>query len=204
MTPVLRRRLLVVAVGLGCVVLLGRLVSESGTTTQGYQVSDDVPVSIGSATGRLWTELGSLGGAPREGFPDPLISTTDGWCFGFERVDFTGPARPSVARCIAADDVPDLAPDEVAAPIQVVAGSDVWHIVAFGRPVDEVDVDVRGGGPIDPSRVHLFDRFAALRLPIDAELSSVEWVDGRVRVRCEDPPAWAVTTGQFCPERPSG
>jgi hypothetical protein len=87
--------------------------------------------------------------------------------------------------------------------ISVLAGIDVWHLVGFGRPVDEVIVTTPDGDvPVD--RIHLDERHAVLRLQADQAITALEWVDGRLRHRCSVSAPDAATSGEFCPRRPHG
>jgi hypothetical protein len=197
-----RQRLLIAAVGVACLAALGLLVGDDATVEDGYRAAGDSDVSIGTAEGRSWRQLEPASGSSRPGFPPPAVSTSEGWCFGFTRLDFDGPPRPSVARCVAPDEVPDLAPDEMYPAIQVRAGRDVWHLVAFGRPIDDVAVTLADGTDLEPSRIHLDERVAALRLSAGAPVDNFEWADGRIRFRCTDVEPVATVTGHFCPTRP--
>lgn len=203
MNTLLRRRVLITATGLGVVAVLGLLVTDDETTEEGFRAPGEVDVTTGSAEERTWRRLRTEAGPDRAAFPPPVVSTSDGWCLGFARLDFAGPLRPSVARCVSAEQLPDVGPDEMFTAISVLAGTDVWHLVGFGRPVDQVIVTTADGDvPVD--RIHLDERHAVLRLPADQAITALEWADGRLRHRCTVSAPDAATSGEFCPRRPDG
>ena len=203
MKPVVRRRLLIAAAGVGVVAVLGMLVGDDETSAEGYRASGSVDVTTGSPEGRTWRTLRSEAGPDRAAFPPPVLSTSNGWCLGFARLDFAGAPRPSVARCVSADQLPDIEPDEMFTAISVRAGTDVWHLVGFGRPVDEVVVKT-SAGDVPANRVHLDERHAVLRLPAAGAITELGWVDGRLRHRCAVSAPDAASTGEFCARRPEG
>lgn len=152
-------------------------------------------VQIGSAAGLAWRSLTAVSGPPRADFPVPMVSTTDGVCFGFARLDFEPPSRPSVARCVA--DPGELPDNGIRSLVIYKAGHDNWHLVQMGRPAGEVAVTLTDGTRLDGSRLHVLDDLVALRLPLDTPARRVEWIVGRERVVCEARTD-ATTSGQFC------
>jgi hypothetical protein len=158
-------------------------------------------VEVGSAAGLAWESLTPVSGSGRAEFPVPMVSRTDGVCFGFARLDFDPPARPSVARCVAGTELVELRDNGIRSLIIIRAGHDNWHLVQTGRGASEVTITLADGTRLDDSRLHLLDDLIALRLPVDRPVHRVEWIVGRRRVVCEAVTD-ATASGRFCPAAP--
>lgn len=154
-------------------------------------------VSIGNAESRRWVVLGDEAETNRPDIPRSLIALDTQICFGFERLDFGVPARPSVARCVERTDLESLDEDSIASIFVVKTGLDTWHVIAFGAPVDQIAVLGDDNNELAADRIFFGDGVVALRMPNDVRIESMSWTLGRARYRCEPAPD-AVDSGRFC------
>lgn len=192
------------AIALGAVVALALaavvfVVADDPPERAGVQLGPlGSAATIGSAAGRAWSPLVPVDGEQRAGFPLPMVSVADdGVCFGFGRVDFRPPPRPTLARCVSAEDVPSLPATGMTTLVRIQNGFDYWHLVQFGEPVRELTVELTDGSALTGDRVHISDRLAALRIPLDAPLEQMSWGPLRNRIVCA-PAADAAMSGRFC------
>ncbi len=151
---------------------------------------------------REWVELVPSDRSFREGFPVPMIARGDQVCFGFGRLDFD-PIRPSLARCVEADDIPELPAEGLISLVTVRAGVDTWHLLATAGELSAVRVADGDGSTIDPGRIHLDGEFVALRLDTSADVTGIDWIIGRTRFVCT-PDGDAAVSGRFCAPDASG
>jgi hypothetical protein len=154
-------------------------------------------VSIGDAESHPWSVLANEAGLSSPEFPRPLIAQDTRVCFGFERLDFGMPARPSLARCVEREALRSLSENGIASIFVIKAGLDTWHVIASGAPVDAIDIVGADNAKVSAERIFIGDGVVAMRLPNDLRIKSVFWTRGRSRYRC-DPPADAVHSGNFC------
>lgn len=159
---------------------------------------------LGSPTARVqgpgtkfWIELIPADGVPRDGWPPPMIARDFEVCFGFGRVDFGPPTRPTLARCVQVGEIPELPANGLSSLVVIEAGNDTWHLLATGGAVDSVRAVDAFGSDVELGRIHVDDDLIALRLPSSLGLSELSWIVGRARIRCAPPPD-ATTTGRFC------
>ncbi len=193
------RRPLLIAGVVALVAIAGFVMLSGGASRPESDASqvDAPPTSLKGPGTRTWVELTPADGSARDGWPPPMLARGSEVCFGFGRLDFEPPTRPTIARCIDAFAVPDLGPSDMASLIVVIAGSDVWHVVQTGSEVESMRLVDAAGRELSAGRVHLAGDVVALRVPIDAELSELSWVSGRTRYVCT-PAADAATSGAFC------
>ncbi len=192
-----RRRLVGVVVGAVVVIVLAVLAlgGADRPETTGEQLASPSTQVRGPGT-RRWVELRPVDGSARSDFPVPMVAHGDQLCLGFGRIEFS-PPRPTVARCVEADDVPELPDDGIVTLATIVAGDDVWHLLQAGGPVTSVGLVAADGTAIDGSRLHLDGDLIALRLDTSIPISRIEWVIGRTNHVCTPAPDAAVSS-QFC------
>jgi hypothetical protein len=154
-------------------------------------------VSIGDAESHQWTVLRNATGGSRPEFPRSLIAVDSQLCFGFERIDFGAPARPSLARCVERQALRGLGENSIASVFVVKTGLDTWHVVVFGDHPDAVSIVADDNVALAADRVFVGDAVIALRLANDAQVKSISWTVGRSRYLCR-PASDAVVTGRFC------
>lgn len=153
--------------------------------------------AIGADGNRAWVVLTPVDRSVREGFPVPMIARGAQICFGFGRVDFDQP-RPSLSRCVDADDIPELPAEGLVSLVVVRAGVDTWHLLATAGELSSVVLGADGGEPVDEGRVHIDGELVALRLDTGNTLTGMDWIIGRTRFVCS-PAADAAQSGDFCP-----
>ena len=152
-------------------------------------------IRIGAAPSDGWRLLEGETLRPA-GFPEPMIRRAGGeLCFGFSRVDYAVP-RPSLARC--ADEVVPAA-DALMVLTTITSGADRWHVLVFGEDIRQVHLTQADGQRLDAAGVHRLGSVAAVRLPIDATVSAVEWKTRTASYRC-DPQPDVVVTATWCIE----
>lgn len=152
--------------------------------------------TVGDPGDREWVWLTPVDRSVREGFPVPMIARGEQVCFAFGRVDFD-PPRPSLSRCVQADEIPELQAEGLISLVVVRAGTDMWHLLSTGGELSSVRLAVGGGETIDEGRVHIDGELIALRLDTAETLTGMDWIIGRTRFVCT-PAADAVETGDFC------
>jgi hypothetical protein len=153
--------------------------------------------SIGDAESHPWSVLDNEAGMSRPEFPRPLIAQDTRLCFGFERLDFGTPVRPSLARCVERETLRSLSENGIASIFVIKAGLDTWQEIASGAPLDAIDIVGADNTKVSAERIFIGDGVVAMRLPNDLRIKSVSWTVGRSRYRC-DPSADAVHSGNFC------
>jgi len=183
---------LVAAVGLSVLAFSG----DARPEMVGVQYPS-LTAQVGDPGRRDWVQLTPVDRSFREGFPIPMIARGDQVCFGFGRLDFE-PIRPSLARCVEADDIPELTAEGLIELVSVRAGADTWHVLGTAGELTAVRVAASDGSVIDDERIHLDGDLIVLRLDTESGVSGLEWIIGRTRFVCT-PPADAVDTGLFCP-----
>lgn len=194
----LRRRSLVVIMA-AAVGLVWLLVLAGQPAMRGTQVEGTPEIRMARATEMNWHELSSETGEERPGFPEPMVSTADGICIGFGRVDFTREERrPSVARCVEPPELRSVGPGAIATLMTLASGLDTWHFLEAASSVDEVRVWLADGGALGPERIYISGSTFALRLPNERDLSEIAWSSGSREWRCV-PEAEAWQTSVFCP-----
>jgi hypothetical protein len=193
------RRNPLVIIAVIAIVVIGAIVLGGGSRPeeQGQQFPSLVSRVRGPGT-RVWVELTPSNGQVREGWPPPMISRGELVCFGFGRLDFERPTRPTLARCVDAANIPDLPANGLVSLIMVEAGTDTWYLLAAGADVDSVTLTDRNGAAVDAERIHVDDELIALRLGRAVELSELSWIVGRTRMLCAPSPD-AARTAEFCP-----
>jgi len=154
-------------------------------------------VSIGDAESHRWTVLKNDADTNRADFPRSLIAADSQLCFGFERIDFGLPIRPSLARCVERETLRDLQEDSIASAFVIKTGLDTWHVIAFGSPIDEFTIVGDDNEDLAPDRIFLGDGVIVLRLANDIQIESMSWTVGRSRYLCR-PAADVVDSGRFC------
>ena len=196
--PWIRRHPLVVvgAVAVLVAVAFFSVGSDNRPEGRGEQLAGPT-ARIAGAGNRPWVEVVPESGAPREDWPPPMIARGTEVCFGFGRVDFGPPTRPTLARCVEAAAIPELPSNGLVSLIVIDAGNDTWHVLATGGEVGSAGLTDADGNPIDPERVHIEGDLLVLRLSRTVELSDLSWIVGRTRLRCA-PPAGAAVSSRFC------
>lgn len=196
--PWIRRHPLVVVAAVAVAVAIAVFAVGGGSRPEepGQQLAGPT-ARIAGAGNRAWIELIPESGAPREGWPPPMIARGTEVCLGFGRVDFGPPTRPTLARCVEETAIPELPANGLASLVVVDAGADAWHLLATGGEVDSASVTDFRGNDIELERIHLDGDLVALRLARGVELSDLSWIIGRTRIRCA-PPAGAAVSGRFC------
>ncbi len=190
-----------VGVGIVFAVLLAAaaivFVTSDPAPRQGSQSPPTGPVVLQLADTTGWVRLTPLAGPPREAFPEPMVTRTDGVCVGFGRIDF-GPddLRPSLARC-EPDRSPAMDPNEIRSIVAIASGFDTWHFLEAAAPIETVTLQLVSGEAVSADRIHLAESTMALRLENGHDVASIEWSTDRGRFRCTaDAAAWQTAT--FC------
>lgn len=182
-----RGRSALIAAGLAAAALVAALVvlDEGERPEELVERFDGPPVTVGSAVARPWRALDSEIGTVREGWPTPMLARGTELCFGFGRVD-RSPPRPSLARCVDVDELPELPANGLITVMTIKAGLDVWSVLAAGSEVESVAVGLRDREALGPDRVHLDGDVVVLRLPASAPVEALSWISGRTRYVCGD------------------
>lgn len=194
-----RRRAVVVVIVLAAVIVGALLLlRDSDRPEVAGEQAPSPPSRVRGPGTRIFFELETADGSVREGWPPPMIARDDELvCFGFGRTDFRPPIRPTLARCVETDDIPELSAHGLVTLMSVQAGTDTWHVVLTGAPPDSVELR-EGDTVVEQGRVHIDDDIVALRLRRGTDLSELSWITGRTRVTCSPPPG-AAESGRFCP-----
>ncbi|MGI9645848.1 MAG: hypothetical protein ACR2O6_11120, partial [Ilumatobacteraceae bacterium] len=187
---------LVVAVAVVAAVVVFTVGGDDRPEESGEQLAGPT-ARIAGAGNRPWVEVIPQSGEPREGWPPPMIARGTEVCFGFGRVDFGPPTRPTLARCVEAAEIPEPPANGLVSLVVIDAGNDAWHLLLAGGDVDSAGLTAADGTEIDPERVHVDGDLLALRLSRTVDLADLSWIVGRARIRCA-PPAGAAVSGQFC------
>lgn len=157
----------------------------------------DAPVvTVGPAGGRAWAEMTPVAGAQSEDGPTPMVARDIEFCFGFGQVDVT-PARPGLARCVDAREIPDVPANGMVRVMMIRAGLDNWHVLITGSEAESFEVATATDGALPQDRVHITDEVVVLRLPSKLPVAEVSWVNGRSRYVCRSN-LDAATSGRFC------
>lgn len=177
---------------------LAAFFTSGPSTSPGSQGDAQAPIVLRNAALVEWEALTPLRASTRGGFPEPMVSRTDGLCIGFGRVDFdVERRRPSLARCERNRPGVSAVANEIRTIVTVVSGLDTWQFLEAAGDVDGIRVVAADGRDIAAERIYLSGSTVALRLENDRPVESLRWTTPAGTFHCRSEPlAWQ--TGRFC------
>lgn len=193
-----RRARPLAALAVAVVVVLAVVVAIADRTDRDGVQPASPEWGVRAADTQAWELFPTLAGTYRQGFPRPMVAVDGAVCFGLENTALGAPPRPSLARCVDRDRIPDVPEHGIVSLIANASGLDTWHILLAGASWDDPVLSTVGGATVPGDRIHIADRVVALRLEVAEPLATISWSIGRVRVHC-DVPSDGHVTGRFCP-----